>query len=103
MQKMPTYEQLLAENAKLKEKNQRQLERIAFLERALYKSKSDRISYRYPADQPGLFDEVFNKAMDEKAAQIKQAVVEIEKEAEARRAGAKSANRESGLPQKPSS
>ncbi len=91
MQKMPTYEQLLAENAKLKEKNQRQLERIAFLERALYKSKSDRISYRYPADQPGLFDEIFNKAMDEKAAQIKQAVVEIEKEAEARRAGAKSA------------
>ena len=31
MQKKPTCEQLLAENAELKEKNQRQLERIAYL------------------------------------------------------------------------
>ena len=93
MQKMPTYEQLLAENAELKEKNQRQLERIAYLERELYGPKSDRRSFRYPVDQPSLFDEVFNKAMDEKAAQIEQAVSEIEKEAETRRAMAKSAKR----------
>ena len=93
MQKMPTYEQLLAENAELKEKNQRQLERIAYLERKLYGPKSDRRSFQYPAGQPSLFDEVFNKAMDEKAAQIERAVTEIEKEGEARRARAKAAKR----------
>ena len=38
--------------------------RIAYLERMLYGSKSDRIASKVPDNQPGLFDELFREAMD---------------------------------------
>ena len=71
--------------------------RIAYLERMLYGSKSDRIASKVPDNQPGLFDELFQEAMDEKACQIEQTAKEIEKEAQKRRAAAKKA------PSRPSS
>ena len=44
------------------------------------------MSSRIPDNQPGLFDRLFQEAMDEKAVQIEQAAREIEKEAQKRRA-----------------
>ncbi len=89
MEKKPTYEQLTTENALLRERNERLHERILKLERMLFGSRKDRAAKCVPDDQPGLFDDYFNAAMDEKAGQIQQAVEEIEKEAEARRKAAK--------------
>ena len=101
MNKTPTYEELLVENAALKaesnalkaESNALKAEsnalkanevslrsRIAYLERMLYGAKSDRLMSQVPSNQPGLFDELFNEAMDEKALQIEQMAKEIEKE-----------------------
>ncbi|MDD6687314.1 hypothetical protein [Sodaliphilus pleomorphus] len=54
--------------------------RIAYLERMLQGAKSDRIVSKVPDNQPGLFDELFKEAMDEKVEQIEQMVREIEKE-----------------------
>ena len=85
MKKAPTYEELLVEIAILQEQNRRMNERIAYLERLLYGAKSDRIASKVPENQPGLFDELFQEAMDEKARQIEQAAKEIEKEAQRRR------------------
>lgn len=92
MKTRPTVEELLAENAVLREQNRRKDERIAYLERLLYGSKSDRIASKVPDNQPGLFDELFQEAMDEKARQIEQSAKEIEKEAQKRRASAKKAS-----------
>ena len=89
MKKAPTYEELLSEIAALKEQNRRKDERIAYLERLLYGSKSDRMASKVPDNQPGLFDELFNEAMDEKARQVEQMAKEIEKEARKRRAASK--------------
>ena len=87
MNKTPTYEELLVENAALKAEsnalkaNEVSLRsRIAYLERMLYGAKSDRLMSQVPSSQPGLFDELFNEAMDEKALQIEQMAKEIEKE-----------------------
>lgn len=82
----PTYEQLRDENALLREQNRRKDERIAYLERMLYASKSDRLHRSLPDNQPSLFDEQFREAMDEKAARIEKAVEQIEKAAASRRA-----------------
>ena len=89
MEKKPTYEQLTVAVALLEERNKRLQERILKLERMLFGSRKDRAAKCVPDDQPGLFDDYFNAAMDEKAGQIQQAVEEIEKEAEARRKAAK--------------
>ena len=89
MKKAPTYEELLAENAFLQEQNKRKDERIAYLERMLYGAKSDRLASRVPDNQPGLFDDLFEEAMDEKVRQIEQTVKEIEKDARKRRAVAR--------------
>ena len=78
MKKDPTYEELLAENAILRDQNKRKDELIAYLERLLYGTKSDRIASKVPENQPGLFDELFQEAMDEKARQIEQAAKDIE-------------------------
>lgn len=91
MKNKPTHEELLAEIAVLREQNRRKDERIAYLERLLYGAKSDRIASKMPDNQPGLFDELFQEAMDEKAMRIEQAAKEIEKEAQKRRASAKKA------------
>lgn len=88
----PAYEELLAENAVLREQNRRKDERIAYLERMLYGAKSDRIASKVPDNQPGLFDELFQEALDEKAMHIEQTAKEIEKEAQKRRASAKKAS-----------
>ena len=85
MKANPAYEELLSEIAALKEQNRRKDERIAYLERLLYGSKSDRMASKVPDNQPGLFDELFNEAMDEKASQVEQMAKEIEKEARKRR------------------
>lgn len=89
MKTVPTYEELLAEIAGLREQNRRKDERIAYLERMLYGAKSDRIASKVPDNQPGLFDRLFKEAMDEKAGQIEQMAEEIEKETRKRRATAK--------------
>lgn len=75
----------MAENAILRDQNKRKDERIAYLERLLYGAKSDRIASKVPENQPGLFDELFREAMDEKARQIEQAAKDIEQAAQRRR------------------
>ena len=78
MKEAPTYEELKDEVVRLKE-------RIAYLERLLFGAKSDKLRITASANEPGLFDEWFKEAMDEKASKIEKAKAEIEKEAEARR------------------
>ena len=89
MKKVPIYENLLAKIAILEEQNRRKDERIAYLERLLYGAKSDRIASKVPENQPMLFDEFFQEAMDEKASQIEQAAKDIEKAALKRRQAAR--------------
>ena len=89
MKKAPTYEELLVEIAMLRDQNKRMNERIAYLERLLYGAKSDRIASKVPENQPGLFDEFFKEAMDEKARQIEQAAKDIEQAAQRRRQAAR--------------
>lgn len=98
MKTAPTYEELLAENRAMKAEaeamkaNELSLKaRIAYLERMLYGSKSDRLVSKVPADQPGLFDELFDQAMDEKAREVEKMAVQIKAEAEKRRASARKA------------
>ncbi len=93
MKTAPTYEELLAENVLLKAQNlrkdeelKRSAERIAYLERLLFGTKRDKLANQ----GPGLFDEIFNEAMDERDAAIAQTAKEIHAEAEKRRAKAKS-------------
>ena len=82
MKTKQTYEELVAENTMLKH-------RIAYLERMLYGSKSDRIKKEAVADgQPGLFDDFFKEAIDEKTAEIEKVAKEIEATAEKRRKAA---------------
>ena len=81
MEKEPTYEELLAEIAILRDQNKRKDELIAYLQRLLYGTKSDRLASKVPENQPGLFDELFQEAMDEKARQIEQAAKDIEQAA----------------------
>lgn len=73
----------------MREQNRRKDERIAYLERLLYGVKSDRLASQVPEDQPGLFDELFEQAMNEKAMQVEQMAKEIEKEGARRRAAVK--------------
>ena len=86
-----TYDELVAENTKLKQ-------RIAYLERMLYGSKSDRIKLDAASDgQPGLFDDFFKEAIDENAAKIEAAAKEIKEAADKRR---KAAHKKSKRPLK---
>lgn len=82
MKKAPTYEDLLAENAALKASEHSLIMRIAYLERMLFGAKRDPKASIIAADMPGLFDDLFKKAMDDKAA-------EIEKEAQKRRSASR--------------
>ena len=97
MKTAPTYEELLAEIYTLRAREIMLKERIAFLERRLFGAKSDRLTYVNPEDQPGLFDEMFKEAMDEKASQIEKMADDIEKESQKRR---KSAKKKSSRPAK---
>ncbi len=91
MEAKQTYEELVAENTTLKQ-------RIAYLERMLYGSKSDRIKKgTVPDGQLSLFDDFFKKAIDENAAKIEEAAKEIEEAAEKRR---KAARKKSKRPSK---
>lgn len=86
MNKAPSYEELLAEVMLLRDSDRRKSERIAYLERLLFGSKSDRLAAKAAqTNQPGLFDELFDQAYDERAAQIQHAAREIKAEAEKRR------------------
>ena len=89
MNTTPTYEELLAEIYTLRAREIMLKERLAFLERRLFGAKSDRLTYVNPDDQPGLFDEMFKEAMDEKASQIDKMADDIEKESQKRRKSAK--------------
>ncbi len=101
MNKRPTYAGLLSKIAVLEKAVSakdatiaRKEERIAYLERLLFGSKSDRIAAKAAmANQPGLFDGLFNGACDERAAQIRQTAEEIRTEAEKRRRTAKAATK----------
>lgn len=97
MKTAPAYEELLAEIYTLRAREIMLKERIAFLERRLFGAKSDRLTYVNPDDQPGLFDEMFKEAMDEKASQIDKMADDIEKESQKRR---KSAKKKSSRPAK---
>lgn len=85
MKKQPTYEELLQENEKLRTENSRKDERIAYLERMLFGSKSDKAPKVDSSDGPTLFDEFFKKACDEKDKAIEKAKEQINKEAQIRR------------------
>ena len=85
---MPAYEELLAMKLILEEENRRMAERIAYLERMLYGSKRDKRRQTLN-EGPGLFDDEFNEALDEKQAAIDHMSVEIKAEAEKRRAQSK--------------
>ena len=83
MKNKPTYDELVAENTTLKQ-------RIAYLERMLYGSKSDRIKKNAEQDgQLGLFDGLFKEAIEENAAKIEKAAKEIEEAAAKRREAAR--------------
>ncbi len=69
----------------------RKSERIAYLERLLFGAKRDKLAY----NGPGLFDELFDEAANERDKAIEQTAKEIHAEAENRRAKAK------GNPQRP--
>ena len=82
MKDKPTYDELVAEITTLKQ-------RIAYLERMLYGSKSDRIKKNAEPDgQLSLFDDLFKEAIEENAAKIEKAAKEIEAAAAKRRAAA---------------
>lgn len=100
MNKKPTYAELFSrinvlENtlsakdsiiAAKDEQLARKEERIAYLERLLFGSKRDKLASKAAeANQPGLFDELFNEAYDERASQIQQTAQEIKAEARKRR------------------
>lgn len=96
MKETPTYEELWAENLSVKAEaerlrsNERLLKlRIAYLERMLYGAKSDKLLSKVPDNQPGLFDEMFKEAVEEKTAQIEQMAREIDAEAKKRRVRAR--------------
>ena len=98
MKTAPTYEELLAENIAMKSNaeamkaeaetmkaNEMSLRmRIAYLERMLYGRRSDWLASKVPDNEPGLFDELFKEAMDEKAAKIEAMAKEIERSEERR-------------------
>lgn len=65
--------------------NARQKMWIEYILRQLYGPKSDKRKNPEPDNQPGLFDEFFNVALDEKYALIDQAAKEIEEDASKRR------------------
>lgn len=79
----PTYEELLARIASLESENKHQAERIAYLERMLFGSRRDR--RRHAPDTPGLFDDEFNRALDERDAAIQKTAGQIREEAQRRR------------------
>jgi transposase len=92
MKEQHTYETLLAENTTLREekstlqtKVRRQEERIAYLERMLFGSKSDKLVKKCECEGPGLFDDFFAKELEEREAAMADAVEEIKKEAATRR------------------
>ncbi len=87
-----TYEELSAENVSMKAElevmkaNEKlMLTRIAYLERMLYGSKSDKLLSKEVDNQPGLFDDFFKEEMNEKMAQIEETAKEIEAETKKRR------------------
>ena len=79
MLEKPTYEDLEQQIARLKA-------RIAYLERMLFGAKSDKLASKASDEGqlPGLFDDEFKEAMEEKHCQIEQMVKEIEAEREKR-------------------
>ena len=70
-------------------------EKIAYLKRMLYGDKKDR--KKDVQDGPGLFDDQFQQAVDEREVKLDKAAQDIEKEAEKRRA----ASRKSGSRKRP--
>lgn len=89
MKEEPTYADLQSEVASLTSQVARLRMRVAYLERMLYGSKSDRLASKVPDDQPGLFDELLKEAIDERDRQIEQAAEDIRRETEQRRAKAR--------------
>lgn len=90
MKTTPSYEALLAEVMALRESDRRKSERIAYIERLLFRSKSDKLASKAaPANQPGLFDGLLDEAYDEQASELQKVSVEIKAESEKRRKSAK--------------
>ena len=78
-------ESLSAENDAYQAKTRCMAQHTAYLEHTLYGVKSDKLA-KQAADQPTLFDGIFNEAMDERNKAIADTTNEIKKECEARRA-----------------
>ena len=93
---MPTYEELLAIKSILEEENRRKDERIAYLERMLYGSKRDKRRQTLN-EGPGLFEDEFNEALDERQAAIERTAAAIRAEADRRR---KQPKKQSARPEK---
>jgi len=93
MKKQPSYQELMQENAALKELVEQLKERVSWLERHSFSSKKDRIK---PYDGPGLFDDIEEQKIAQKAEDLKKAQKELDEVREKRRQKAKkesSANR----------
>ena len=70
--------QYQGEKTLLEEEVARLKERVAYLERMLYGSKSDKLRVHEQDNNPGLFDDYFKEVHDEKIAQAEKVAKEIE-------------------------
>ena len=80
-----TYEGLAQENERLRTELRRKEERILYLERMLFGSKRDKAPKAADPREPTFFDELFDKALEEKEREIAKTREEIQREARARR------------------
>ena len=85
MEKQPTYKELEKENERLRVEIRRKEERIIWLERMLFGSKRDKAPKAADPREPTFFDELFDKALEEKEGKIAKTREEIQREARARR------------------
>jgi uncharacterized protein (DUF342 family) len=81
METQPAYQELKQEIIALKALVEQQKERIAWLEQRIFSSKKDRIK---PYEGPGLFDEVEEQLIAQKAEALEKAQKELDTEREKR-------------------
>jgi hypothetical protein len=86
METQPSYQELKQEIIALKALVEQQKERIAWLEQRVFSSKKDRIK---PYEGPGLFDEVEEQLIAQKAEALEKAQKELDSEREKRSQQAK--------------
>ncbi|MDY4228394.1 MAG: hypothetical protein SOY06_00885, partial [Prevotella sp.] len=70
MERQPTYKKLEKEIERLRVEIRRKDERIIWLERMLFGSKRDKAPKPSSPNEPTFFDELFDKALEEKEGEI---------------------------------